>query len=97
MSKDPVKGNSVENFILHNLSITCMISEDMHCFMENINLLPKEQKGCRRKSRGMKDQLLIDKRILKDYRKEMIDYRKAYDFVPNSWILGCIDMLGSTD
>ena len=60
--KDPAKGNSVENFRL----ITCLqfmwklftgiISEDMYCFMKNENLLPEEQKGCRRKSRGTKDQ-----------------------------------------
>ena len=73
--KDLVNGNSVENF----RPITCLplmwklltgiISEDMYCFMENENLLPEEQKGCRRKSRGTKDQLLIDKTILKDCLK----------------------------
>ena len=73
--KDPVKGNSVENF----RSITCLllmwkllkgiISEDMYCFMEDENLLPEEQMSCRRKSRGTKDQLLIDKIILKDCKK----------------------------
>ena len=26
-----------------------------------------------------------------------IDYRKDYDFVPNSWILECLDMLGIAD
>ena len=26
-----------------------------------------------------------------------IDYRKAYDSVPHSWILGCLDMLGVAD
>ena len=68
------------------------------------NLLPEEQKGCRRKSKGTKDQLLIDKTILKDYRKRRtnlakawIDYRKAYDFVPHSWILECLNMLGIAD
>ena len=78
-----------------------MISEDMHCFMENENLIPEEQKGCRRKSRGAKDQLLIDKTILKNCRKRRtnlamawIYYRKAYDFFPRSWILECLDMLG---
>ena len=98
--KDQVKGNSAENF----RPITCLplmwklltgiISEDMYCFMENENLLPEEQKGCRRKSRGTKDQLLIDKTILKDCRKRRtnlamawIDYRKAYYFVPHSLVI----------
>ena len=67
--KDPVKGNSVENFRV----ITCLPlmwklltginSEDIYCFMENENLLPEQQKGCRRKSRGTRDQLLIYKTI----------------------------------
>ena len=89
--KDPVKGNSVENV----KPITCLpliwkllvgiISEDMYCFIEDENLLPEEQKGCRRKSRGRKGQLPIDKTILKDCMKRRaniaiawIDYRKAH-------------------
>ena len=108
--KDPVKGNSVENFrpitclLLMGKLLTGMISEDMYCFMENQKLLPEEQKGCRRKSRGEKDQLLIDKTIVKNCRKRRtnlamvyIDYRKVYDFVRHSWILECIDMLGIGD
>ena len=108
--KDLVKGNSVKNFRL----ITCLplmwklltgiISEDTYCFMENENLLAEEQKGCSRKSRGTKDQLLIDKTILKDCRKRRanlamawINYEKAYDFVSHSWILECLDMFGIAD
>ena len=108
--KDPAKGNSVENFI----PITCLplmwklltgiISENIYCFRENENLRPEEKKCCRRKSRGTKDQLLIDKTVLKDCRKRRknlamtwTDYRKAYDFLPHSWILECLDMLGIAD
>ena len=105
--KDPVKGNSVENFrpiiclpLMWKL-LTGMISEDIYFSMENENLLPEEQKGYRRKRRGTKDQLLIDKTILKDCLKRRanlarawIDYRKACDFAPHSWILDCLDMLG---
>ena len=59
--KDPVKGNPVENFrpvtylLLMWKLLTGIISEGIYCFMENENLLPEKQKGCRRKSRGMKD------------------------------------------
>ena len=77
--KDPVKGNSVENF----RPITCLplmwklltdiISENTYCFMENEKLLPEEKKGCRRKSRGTKGQLLIDETILKNCRKRKIN------------------------
>ena len=74
--KDPVKGNSVESFkpitcLPHMWKIrTGIISEDMYCFMENESLLPEEQKDCRRKNRGTKNQLLINKIILKDFRKK---------------------------
>ena len=70
--KDPVIGNSVENFrpiiclrLMWKL-LTSIILEDIYCFIENENLPSEEQKGCRTKSNGMKDQLMIDKTILKD-------------------------------
>ena len=54
-----------------------------------------EQKGCRQNSRGTKYQRLIDKVILKNYRRRFtkltlawIYYRKAYDMVHHSWIFG---------
>ena len=63
--------------------------------------MPEEQKGCRRKSRGTKDQLLIDKTVLKDCKKRhtnlcmaWIDYKKAYDLVPHSWINECMEIFG---
>ena len=70
--------------------LTGMISEAIYCFMVNENLLPEEQKGCRMKIREIKNQLLIDKKILKDYRKRRthiamawIDYRKVCYFDPH--------------
>ena len=73
----------------------------MYTYLERENLLPEEQKGCKRKCRGTKDQLLIDKTILKDCRKRhtnlamaWVDYKKAYDFVPHSWIKECMKMFG---
>ncbi|MEM7375718.1 MAG: reverse transcriptase family protein [Bacteroidota bacterium] len=65
------------------------------------NLLPNEQKGCRKKSRGTKDQLMIDRAILREVKAMKrnlnmcwIDYKKAYDMVPHSWILEMLDMVG---
>ena len=105
--KDSVKRNSLENFRLTTYLpllwklLTGTISHYMCYFMENKNLLAEEQTGRRRKSMGTKDQLLIDKTILKDCRKRKtnlamawIDHKKAYYFVPHSWILECLDMLG---
>ena len=73
----------------------------MYDYLEQEQLLPKEQKGCRRGSRGTKNQLLIDKTMLKGCKKRhtnlsmaWIDYKKAYDFVPHSWITVCMELFG---
>ena len=70
--------------------------------VERNGLFKDEQKGCRKGSRGTKDQLLIDKAILKNCRRRLtnlsmawIDYKKAYDMVPHSWILKCLEMVGA--
>ena len=53
------------------------------------NSLPWEQKKKRRKGRqGTKDQVLIAKMIVKDCTSRLtsIDYNKAYNMVPYSWM-----------
>ena len=64
-------------------------------------LLPEEQKGCRRKCKGTGDLLFIDKMILREVRVRKknlavvrINYKKAYNMVPHSWIVECLDMVG---
>ena len=49
--------------------LTEVITEEMYNSLEREKILPEEQKGCKRQSRGTKDQLLIDKTILKDCKK----------------------------
>ena len=73
----------------------------MYTYLEKENLLPNEQKGCKRNSRGTKDKLLIDKTVLKDCRKRntnlamaWIDYKTAYDLVLHSWIKECLELMG---
>ena len=44
--------------------ITSVISRRMQKYMDDENLIPKEQRGCYRGSKGCKDQLLISKAIL---------------------------------
>ena len=105
--KDPERGNAVDNYrpitclpLMWKL-LTGMIADNLYGYLEREKNLPDEQKGCRRESRGTKDQLLIDKAILKDCRKRhtnlaraWIDYRKAYDIVPHSWISESLKMFG---
>jgi len=104
--KDKEKGTAVENY----RPITCLpttwkllsaiISEEIYKHLAQNNLLPVEQKGCRKESRGTKDQLLIDKMVLKNCKQRKtnlfvtwIDYKKAYDSVPHSWILKSLEMM----
>ena len=74
--KDPKEGNAVDNYrpisclpLMWKL-ITGIISETMCKFLDENEILPVEQKGCSRRSRGTKDQLLIDKSILADCKRK---------------------------
>ena len=74
--------------------MTDIISDVMYEFLVESDCLPLEQKGCKKKQRGAKDQLLIEKAILRDCKKEhrnlamaWVDYRKVYDTVPHSLII----------
>ena len=57
-------------------------------------MLPEEQKGCRKGSRRTNDLLYIDRAVIKEVKSRnknlamaWIDYKKAYDMVPHSWII----------
>ena len=64
-------------------------------------MLPEEQKGCKKGSRGTNDLLYIDRAVItevkstnKNLAMAWIDYKKAYDMVPHSWIIECLDLFG---
>ncbi|XP_063610625.1 uncharacterized protein LOC134784476 [Penaeus indicus] len=108
--KDKTRGIEVTNyrpitclFLMWKLFIS-IISEKIYSHLDSNGLLPEEQKGCRKKSRGTKDQLLIDKAIIKNCKRRKIDlamgwidYKKAFDMIPQSWILRCLEMLEVAD
>ena len=78
---------------------TGILADNMYDYLVRERILPEEKKGCRKGRRGTKDQLLTGKSILKDCRKRhsnlamaWIDYLKAYDMVPHSWIVECSGM-----
>ena len=105
--KDKSKGGKVTNYrpitclsILWKL-FTSIFSDSIYQHLDQNELLPVEQKGCRKNSRGTKDQLIIDKMILRNCRKRntnlvmgWVDYKKAFDMVPHSWIMECLEMFG---
>ena len=97
-TKGPTKRNRPKQLQTHNLA-----ANDV----ENINstntrrdlLLSNEQKRCCKGSRGTAELLYIDQHILdesKTRRKNLamvwIDYKKAYDMVPHSWIINSLKM-----
>ena len=71
--------------------LTSIVTERTYNFLDTNNILPSEQKGCKKGSYGCKDQLLINKMLLENSRTchrnlstAWIDYRKAFDSVPHT-------------
>jgi len=69
--------------------------------MNDENLIPKEQKGCCSASKGCKEELLISKATLQECKRRKkklcmawIDYQKAFDRVPNSWVIISLELIG---
>ena len=79
--------------------LTGLIADAIYSHLDFGNYLEEEQKGCIRKRLGTKDQLLINKTILEDAKRRQrnlsmawIDYQKAFDSVPHSWINRCLEL-----
>ena len=104
IQKDPSKGTAPNNY----RPITCLpmmwkiltaqIRGKIYYSLTSRGLFPDEQKGCRKGSRDTAELLYIDQLLneSKARRKNLamawIDYKKAYDMVPQSWILHCLKM-----
>ena len=81
-----------------------VLVDEIYDYLEKKMLLPEEKKGCGRKCKGTGDLLFIDKMILWEVRMRKknlavawIDYKKAYDMVPHSWIVECFGMVGVSE
>ena len=80
--------------------ITLIIANELYNYLAEKGLIPWEQKRCKRKSRRTKDHLLVDKTIMRHARRKhrhlsmvWIDYKKAYDSIPYSWLLKSLDLI----
>ncbi|CAK1550990.1 unnamed protein product [Leptosia nina] len=79
--------------------ITSCITELVYQHIHKNNILTEQQKGCRKHSQGCKEQLVIDSVILKqaqiqktDLYTMYIDYKKAFDSVPHTWLLNILEI-----
>ena len=80
---------------------TGVIADQICTHLDQEKLLPEEEKGCTKGSRGTNDLLYIDRVVIKEVKSRnknlamaWIDYKKAYDMVPHSWIIECLDLFG---
>ena len=97
IQKDPSKGITPNNYrpitclpIMWKI-LTVQIREEIYYSLTSRGLFPEEQKGCRKGSIGTEDLLYKGQHILnesKTRRKNLavawIDYKKAYDTVPQN-------------
>ena len=103
IQKDPSKGTAPNNY----RPITCPpIVEiyyddddvkEMYYSLTSCKLFPDEQKGCCKGSSGTAELLYIDilnesKTRRKNLPMAWIDCKKAYDMVPQSWVINCLKM-----
>ena len=79
--------------------LTAILSNRIYNHLQENQILPEEQKGCRKGSRGCKDSLLISQMIVKHAKKiknnlniTWIDYRKAFDSIPHAWIFRVMEI-----
>ena len=105
IQKDPSKGTAPNNYrpitclqMIWKI-LTAQIGENIFYSLTRHGLFPDEQKGCRKGSRGTAELLYIYQHILnesKTRRKNIamarINYKKAFDLVPQSWIIHCLKM-----
>ena len=80
--------------------LTGVIAVQIYARLDQETLLPEEQKGRRKGSRGTNDLLDIDRAVIKEVKSRnknlamaWIDHKKAYDMVPHSWIIECLGLL----
>ena len=79
-----------------------VIADQIYAHLDQEKLLPEEQKGCRKGSRGTNDLLYIDRAVVikevksrdKNLAMAWVGYKKAYDMVRHLWIIECLDLFG---
>ena len=81
--------------------LTGVIPDQIYAHLDQEKLLPEEQKGYRKGFRGTNDLLYTDRAVIKEVKTRnknlkmaWIDFKKACDKVPYSWIIEYLDLFG---
>ncbi|XP_044760842.1 uncharacterized protein LOC123318288 [Coccinella septempunctata] len=81
--------------------LTAIVTKHLNKHLRTHNLMAPEQGGGRIRTKGSKELLVVDYIITKQARKKLrnisvawVDYRKAFDSVPHSWLLKVLRMHG---
>ena len=103
--KDKSKGNVASNYrpiiclLLMWKLLAGVIADQIDAHLDQEKLIPEGQNGCRKDSRWTNDLLYIDGAVIKEVKSRSkniamawIDYKKAYDMLPHSWITECLDL-----
>ena len=79
--------------------LTSVITDSLYSHLEKEAIMTPEQRGGKKDCYGCRDQLMINNAILENSKKRKknlstawIDYKKAFDSIPHSWILKCLQM-----
>lgn len=81
--------------------LTAVITRHINKHLRDNNLMAEEQNGCRINTKGCKELLVVDYILTKQARKKLrnisiawIDYRKAFDSVPHTWLVKVLELHG---
>lgn len=98
-TQDPSKYRPITCLCTLYKILTSCIADKIYCHLDQHSVMATEQKGCIKMSRGCKEQLVIDAVVMEQayYRSRniftaFIDYRKAYDSVPHSWLTRVLEI-----
>jgi hypothetical protein len=79
--------------------ITSVISTKLYAHLTENKILAPEQVGCRKRSRGCKELLIVDSVVSQQAKNEQRDisvgwvgYKKTFHSVPHSWLLRVLEL-----